>query len=181
MKLSQPAAQILLAGHNLDVVDRLAAALRDDPIALRFARSAGQALQFIQNRPADLVLVDLESAGAEGLELMSKLMEHPLQSPAIIIAMTAEGDTAGQLLAFELGALDCLAITTDPKVCRARFLAALQLKHRHDQMQQQHRELMKARTAAEAAARGEIGISRRDEPRDPHPDEWRHRHGQPPS
>ena len=151
--MSQPVAQILLAGHNPETMNRLSAALRDDPVVLRFARSAEQALQFIQSRPADLVLVDLESANAEGLELMRELKEHPLQPPALVLALTAAGDTAGQLRAFELGALDCLAIATEPPVSRARLLAALHIKHRHDELLRHHRELMTARTAAEAAAR----------------------------
>jgi signal transduction histidine kinase/HPt (histidine-containing phosphotransfer) domain-containing protein/AmiR/NasT family two-component response regulator len=151
--MSQPVAQILLAGHNLETMDWLSAALRDDPVALRFARTAEEALQFLQNRPTDLVLVDLASAGAEGLELMRELQENPPQQSLLVIAVTAAGDTVGQLRAFELGALDCLASAAEPQVCRARLLAALNLKHRQDELLQQHRELMRARTAAEAAAR----------------------------
>ncbi len=59
----------------------------------------------------------------------------------------------GQLRAFELGAHDCLALPSEPEVCRARLLAALQIKSRYDHLLRHNGELMKARTAAEAAAR----------------------------
>jgi signal transduction histidine kinase/HPt (histidine-containing phosphotransfer) domain-containing protein len=151
--MSQPVPQILLAGNNLKTMDRLSAALQDDPIVLRFARPAGQALQFLENRPADLVLVDFDSAGTEGLELLRQLHEKPAQPPAILIALTAADDTASQLRAFELGAHDCLTIPFDPVACRARLLAGLRTKNRQDQMLRHNRNLMKARMAAEAAAR----------------------------
>ncbi len=151
--MSQPMPQILLAGNNLKTMDRLSAALQDDPIVLRFARSAAQALQLLERRPADLVLVDFDSAGTEGLDLLRQLQEKPAQPPAILIALTAADDTAGQLRAFELGVHDCLTVSFDPIICRARLLAALRTKNRRDQMLRHNRELMRARTAAEAAAR----------------------------
>ena len=151
--MSQRASQILLAGNNPKTMERLATALRDDHIVLRFARNAGQALQFIHDLPADLVLVDLELADNEGFGLLSQFKEHPPQSATIIIALAAAEDMTGQLRAFELGAHDCLALPEEPEVCRARLLAALQTKSRYDQLLRRNGELMKARTAAEAAAR----------------------------
>jgi signal transduction histidine kinase/two-component SAPR family response regulator/HPt (histidine-containing phosphotransfer) domain-containing protein len=151
--MSQPVPQILLAGSHLKTMDRLSAALQDDPIVLRFARTAGQAMQFLEDRPADLVLVDFDSGGTEGRELLRQLQAKPPRPPAILIALTAADDTAGQLLAFELEVHDCLTIPFDPVACRARLLAALRTKKRQDQMLRHNRELMKARTTAEAAAR----------------------------
>jgi signal transduction histidine kinase/HPt (histidine-containing phosphotransfer) domain-containing protein len=151
--MSQRASQILLAGNNPQTMERLATALRDDHIVLRFAHNAGQALQFIHDLPADLVLVDLELADNEGFGLLSQFQKHPPQSATIVVALAAAGDTTGQLRAFELGAHDCLALPEEPEVCRARLLAALQTKSRYDQLLRHNGELMKARTAAEAAAR----------------------------
>ena len=151
--MSQRASQILLAGNNPKTMERLAAALRDDHIVMRFARNAGQALQFIQDLPADLVLVDLELPDNEGFGLLSEFKEHPPRPPAIIIALGAAEDKTSQLRAFELGVHECLSLTQDSEVCRARLQAALQTKSRCDQLLRHNGELMKARTAAEAAAR----------------------------
>ncbi len=80
--------------------------LCDDHIVLRFARTASRAVQFIQDLPADLLLVDLEPAADEGLELLRQFREQPPQPPAFVIALAADGDTAGKLRAFELGVFD---------------------------------------------------------------------------
>jgi len=151
--MNQRSSQILLAGNNPQTLDILSAALHDDHIALRFARTAGQALQFIHDLPADIVLVDLESAGAEGLELLRQFQDQPPQPPMLVMALTAAQDTAGKLRAFEMGVLDCVTLPLEPEVCRARLHAALQTKSRYDQMRQHNNELMKARTTAEAAVR----------------------------
>ena len=153
MNMSQPVPQILLAGNNLKTMDHLSVALQADPIVLRFARTAGEAMQFLEDRPTDLVLVDFDSAGTEGRDLLRQLQAKPPQPPAILIALTAADDTASQLRAFELGVHDCLTVPFDLVVCRARLLAALRTKKRQDQMLRHNRELMKARTTAEAAAR----------------------------
>ena len=151
--MSQPASQILLAGNNLETMDRLSAALRDDPVALRFARTAGQAWEFLQNKPADLVLLDLASAETECADLLRRLKKYPPPTPTPVLGLTTAVDVAGQLQIFEWGASDCLVLPIEPKVCRVRLLAVLESKHRHDRLLRQNRELTKARTTAEEAAR----------------------------
>jgi signal transduction histidine kinase/HPt (histidine-containing phosphotransfer) domain-containing protein len=151
--MSQRSSQVLLVGDDPKTLEVLSGILRDDHIALRFARNAGQAQQFFHDRPADLVLVDLEPTFADGLELLRQFHEHPPRPHARIIALVAANDTAGKLRAFELGVLDCLNKPLEPEVCRARLFAALQSKKEHDDLIRHNRELMKARTAAEAAVR----------------------------
>ncbi|MEJ0089496.1 MAG: response regulator [Limisphaerales bacterium] len=151
--MSPRASQIILAGNDLKTLDALAAALRDDHILLRFARTVEQAMELFQDRPADLMLVDLGSLNAEGLELLRQLKEQPLQPPPFAIAFTPAGNTAGKIRAFDLGVFDCVDLPLEPEICRARLQAALRTKDRHDQLRRYNGELMKARTAAEAAAR----------------------------
>ena len=75
---SQPSPpRILLVGNDSATLDTVVAALRNDHITLRFARTAEQALHFFQNSPADLVLVDLESAEDEGLKVLRQFKEYP--------------------------------------------------------------------------------------------------------
>jgi signal transduction histidine kinase/HPt (histidine-containing phosphotransfer) domain-containing protein len=151
--MSQRSSQVLLVGNDPNTLDALSGVLRDDHIALRFARSTEQALQFFHDRPADLVLVDLESANADGSELLRQFKEHPPRPHALVVALVAANNTAGKLRAFELGVLDCVDMPFEPEVCRARLFAALQAKKQHDELTRHNRELMKARTAAEAAVR----------------------------
>jgi signal transduction histidine kinase/HPt (histidine-containing phosphotransfer) domain-containing protein len=151
--MNQPSSQIILVGNDQNTLDVLVAALRDDHIALRFARDAEQAVHLFQDRPADLVLVDLESAEAEGLKLLQQFKAHPPRPVTRVIALTAGSDTERKLRAFELNAMDCVNKPLVPPVIRARLLAALRAKRDHDELTRRNQSLMKARTAAEAAAR----------------------------
>jgi signal transduction histidine kinase/HPt (histidine-containing phosphotransfer) domain-containing protein len=151
--MSERSSQILLVGGDPKTLETLSAALREDHVALRFARTAAEALQFFQDRPPDLVLVDLELSAAEGLELLQQFQEHPPRPLARVIALTAPADTASKLRAFELEAIDCISKPLELEFIRARLLAALRAKREQDDMARRNHELMKARTAAEAAAR----------------------------
>ena len=151
--MNQRSSQVLLLGNDPKTLDTLSTALRDDHVALRFARTAAEALQFFHERPADLVLVDLEPSGTEGLELLRQFKEHPPRPLTRFIALTAAGDTAMKLRAFALDAIDCEDKPLGLEIFRARLHAALRAKREHDKLLQLHHELMKARSAAEAAAR----------------------------
>ena len=152
-RMTKPSSQIILVGNDQQTLDLLATALRNDHIALRFARTAEQALHFFHDRPADLMLVDLDSEREESLKLLSQFKEHPPRPLTRVIALTAAGDTPGKLLSFELQAIDCVNKPLVPEVFRARLLAALRAKREYDELSQRTLVLMKARTAAEAAAR----------------------------
>jgi signal transduction histidine kinase/HPt (histidine-containing phosphotransfer) domain-containing protein len=151
--MNQRPSQVLLVGSDPKTLDTLAAALRDDHVALRFAPTAAEALNFFHNRPADLVLVDLEPSGTEGLELMREFKEQPPQPMTRIIALTAAGDTAMKLRAFALNAIDCVDKPLEPEIFRARLHAALRVKREYDELSRRNHELMKARSNAEASAR----------------------------
>jgi signal transduction histidine kinase/HPt (histidine-containing phosphotransfer) domain-containing protein len=151
--MSQRSSQILLVGSDPKTLDTLSTALREDHIALRFAGTAAEALQSFYDHPTDLVLVDLEASAAEGLELLHQFKEHPPRPLTRVVALTAAADMAGKLRAFELEAIDCINKPLEPELIRARLLAALRAKSEHDELSQRNQELMKARTAAEAAAR----------------------------
>ena len=151
--MTQPSAQIILVGNDEPTLEVLTTALRADHIALRFAHTTEQALHFFYDRPADLVLVDLDSAEAAGLNLLRQFQEHPPRPLTRVIALVATGHTALKLRAYELGAMDCVNQPLEPAIVRVRLLAALRAKVQHDELIQRNLSLMKARTAAEAAAR----------------------------
>ena len=70
--MSQRSSQVLLVGSDPKTLEQLSDALRDDHIALRFAQNAEDAVQLFQERPADLVLVDLVPSKIEGLEFLRR-------------------------------------------------------------------------------------------------------------
>src|ERR1700693_820139 len=100
--MNERPSQVMLVGNDPKTWDTLSAVLRDDRIALRFTRTAGEALPFFHDRPADLVLVDLEASAAEGLKSLHEFKEHPPGPLTRVIALAAANDTAGKLQAYEL-------------------------------------------------------------------------------
>ncbi|HXI72698.1 MAG TPA: response regulator [Verrucomicrobiae bacterium] len=151
--MSQSSSQILLVGNDPVTLDVLTAAVCPDHISVQFTRTAEQALEAFHARPPELILVDLESAGAEGLKLLRQFQEHPPRPVTRVIALTAAADTPGKLRAFELNAMDCINKPLVPEIMRFRLRAALRARNEHDELSRRNLALMKARTAAEAAAR----------------------------
>ena len=149
--MSQPAAQILLIGGDLQWAEKLSSMLAADGSAPVLARDAGEAMQLLQQNPADLVLVDLESP--EGPELLRQLKEHPAANLPLLLAFTTGEDTAAKLCAFELGALDCMNKQTESGVLRARLQAVLEMRRRQDELVRHNMELIEACRVAESGVR----------------------------
>ena len=82
------------------------------------AANAGQALAWLASNPCDLLLLDVQMPGRDGMQLAAELRQMP-QPPAIVF-VTAHAEHA--LRAFDLEAVDYL---TKP-VKRERLHAALQ-------------------------------------------------------
>jgi signal transduction histidine kinase/YesN/AraC family two-component response regulator len=151
--MNQAEFQVLLVGNDQETLGSLSSALREDDIVFRFARGADEMFQFFHERAADMILVDLETLEDAGLELLRELQQNPLTPFAVVNALTDENDTQIKLRAFEMGATDCFSKPFESPVFRARLRALLQTKRRHDELNRDNRELVKARATAEASVR----------------------------
>ena len=150
--MNQTAYQVLLVSNDPQMPAVLSNLLADDGIALAFAQTANDAFRLIHERPRDLVLVDLESLRQNGCDVLRWLKDESSLPFMLPIALTAANDTAGQLRAFELGATGCLAKPFDA-TARARLMAHLNTKRRHDALNRHTLNLNEARLNAEAAVR----------------------------
>jgi signal transduction histidine kinase/HPt (histidine-containing phosphotransfer) domain-containing protein/BarA-like signal transduction histidine kinase len=151
--MSQQAFQILLVGNDPKLSGLLSDALSADIFALGLASKTAEAIKILQDRPTDLVLVDLVSSEAEGFELLRQLEGNPLISRTLVIAFTKADDTAAKLRAYKLGALDCINQPFEPAVFSARMRATTQTKQRFDELIEHNEKLAKACVIAEAAVR----------------------------
>ena len=151
--MDQPAFQILLLGNDPQMSEMLSGLLSEDGVALSFIQKADAALTLIREHPADVLLVDLVSANAEGLKLLRQLRDQPPMKFMIVTALTDENKAVEKLRAFELGATNCLSKPFEPAVFRAQLLAELRTKHRHDELDRRNYELAAARSDAESSAR----------------------------
>jgi CheY-like chemotaxis protein/HPt (histidine-containing phosphotransfer) domain-containing protein len=151
--MSRREFQVLLVGDDPKTLETLSAVFREDDVALRFAHDADEMFRSFHEQSADLILVDLETPGSVGFELLRELQQNPLTPFTSAIALTAAGDTETKLRAFEMGAIDCLVKPFESPVFRAHLRAALQARRQHDELNRDNRELVKALAAAEASVR----------------------------
>jgi signal transduction histidine kinase/HPt (histidine-containing phosphotransfer) domain-containing protein len=149
--MSRVTARILLVGGNLQWAEKLSSVLAADGIVTVPVRSAGEAVQLVQQNPVDMVLVDMESP--EGPELLRQFKEHPPAYITPLIAFTAGEGTAVKLRAFELGALDCINKRTESTLLCARLRVMLDMRHQQDDLIRRNQELIEESRAAEASVR----------------------------
>ncbi|MGA3285107.1 MAG: response regulator [Verrucomicrobiota bacterium] len=150
--MNQAAFQVLLVSKDPQMPEVLSNLLEKDGVALSFAQNANDAFRLIHEQPRDLVLVDLESLHQNGYDVLRWLKDETSLPFTVAVALTAGNDTAGQLRAFELGAAGCLNKPFDA-ITRARLLAHLNTKRRHDELDKHRLNLNEARLNAEAAVR----------------------------
>ena len=67
-----------------------------------------QALTVLQNQPADLILVDYNMPGMNGIELISRFRQLPKAKDVPVIMLTSETDPAIKLAAIEAGVTEFL-------------------------------------------------------------------------
>jgi signal transduction histidine kinase/HPt (histidine-containing phosphotransfer) domain-containing protein len=151
--MSQRTFQILLVGNDAKLSAAISDALSAEIVTLEFARDAGESIKILNERPPHFILVDLESAKAQSIELLRYIKEHPPVGRPLIIAFTVASDSAGKLLAYELGALDCINKPIEPVIFHARMRASLRKKDQFEELIEEQRELINARMAAESSAR----------------------------
>ena len=151
--MSQPAFQILLVSNDPKLLATVSKVLHADNVTFALERSAGDALQSLRARPADLLLVDLMSLNVEGFEFLRQLQETPPTTFTLVIALTGADRKADKLRAFDLGVCDCMGAPFEDLVFRAHLRAHLETKRRHDALDRHNYNLTEARQTAEAAVR----------------------------
>jgi signal transduction histidine kinase len=111
---------------NLEVISE---ALSDAGFDVAMATSGERALQNIERRIPDLILLDVMMPGINGFETCRRLKASDRTRHIPIIFMTALADTDSKVQAFELGAVDYITKPFHEKEAIARVKTHLQLHH----------------------------------------------------
>lgn len=109
---------------NLDVISET---LSDAGFKIAIATSGERALQQIDRRPPDLILLDVMMPGMDGFETCQRIKATPHQDIPIIF-MTALSDTDSKVRALELGAVDYITKPFQEREVLARVKTHLQLR-----------------------------------------------------
>src|SRR6516165_4195055 len=108
------------------------------------AADGRQALELLNSKPFDLVLLDIMMPNVNGYEVLAamKASERLRHIPVIMISAVDEIDSV--IRCIELGAEDYLPKPFNPALLRARVGSCLERKRLHDQVTARTRELSEA-------------------------------------
>ncbi|MDR2129274.1 MAG: response regulator transcription factor [Burkholderiaceae bacterium] len=104
--------------------------------SVRHAPDGASGMAALQERRADLVILDLMLPDIEGLELCRRIRALPgAASQTPVLMLTAKGDAMDRIIGLEIGADDYLPKPFEPRELLARIRAVL--RRREPQHQQQ--------------------------------------------
>ena len=104
-------AVILVVEDNPASQMLVEAVLSGNGYLLRFAASAPEALASIEIERPDLILMDVQLPGQDGLSLTRQLKEDPAHASIPVVAVTAHARDSDRQLSFDAG---CIGHITKP-------------------------------------------------------------------
>ncbi len=115
--------KILIVDDDPDIVLTLSTFLAEEGFKVYTATKPSQAIEYVQNYPVDLALIDLALPEMNGVELLKKIKEIKPNIEAIMI--TAYKDAEKVVEAFRVGAFDCIFKPFNLKYLRNAILAKM--------------------------------------------------------
>jgi DNA-binding response OmpR family regulator len=115
-------AEILVVDDELDLREMVAEYLARHGFRVRTAMDGEAMAARLQEKAADLVLLDITMPGEDGLTLARRLREH---SDVCIMMLTAAGEIVDRVVGLEMGADDYIAKPFDLRELLARVRTVL--------------------------------------------------------
>jgi two-component system sensor histidine kinase/response regulator len=111
--------------QNLQVLGRL---LQENKYEIEFATNGKAALDWLNTRPFDLILLDINMPGMSGFEVCTTVRLNPAFNKVPVIFLSAEADRESILKGFEIGAQDYITKPFDSRELLSRVRTHLALK-----------------------------------------------------
>ncbi len=113
----------LVAEDDPDIVELLTHYLATDGWAVDARADGRQALELLRQGPYELLILDLQLPGMDGLAVCAEARRDPKTRPIPIVMLTARGDEADRIVGLEMGADDYVVKPFSPKELVARVRA----------------------------------------------------------
>lgn len=123
---------VLLIDDSADIHQLVGVRLRSEDVTLVHAYNATQGLERAMDTQPDLILLDVNMPGTDGMTLCRQLKADQALEHIPVIFLTGALDTATKVKAFDLGAVDYVTKPFDAVELKARVRAALRTKRYHD-------------------------------------------------
>ena len=127
--------RILVCDDNAEVRGVLSRLLARSGFHVRTAESGEQALDEIQHRPPDLVLLDVNMPGMDGLEVCRRVRAMRDGELLPIMLLTGLADSTSRVRGLEAGADEFASKPIEAPVLLARIRSLLRVKHITDQLE----------------------------------------------
>jgi DNA-binding response OmpR family regulator len=121
---ADPGRRVLLIEDDHDIAEAITYQLERKGLQVRVARTGEEGLD-LARRGTDLVLLDLNLPGMDGLEVCRMIRRVPSTSHVPIIIVSARADEVDRVLGLEMGADDYVVKPFSLKELAARCRAAL--------------------------------------------------------
>jgi DNA-binding response OmpR family regulator len=143
-------ARILIVEDDPAMARLMRAMLVADGHELHVLADGLAALETLGRQPAELLLLDVEVPGKNGIELCRAVRDaEPSDRRTTIVMLTGRHDTASKLLAFDAGADDYLVKPIDARELRTRVARWLDSRQLHaDLVVRRRREAIQEIVAA---------------------------------
>lgn len=116
---------ILIVEDDEDIQQLVSYNLIKSGFGVECAESGEQALELIQERQTDLIIIDIMLPGMDGLEVCRTLRSDSRLSKTPIIMLTAKGEEADVVTGLDLGADDYVTKPFSPKILISRIKSVL--------------------------------------------------------
>jgi two-component system phosphate regulon response regulator PhoB len=117
--------KILLIDDDPDLLEILKVKLSKEGFVVRFAMDATSGFKKIIDQNPDLILLDIDMPGKNGLELCKSIRSSPENSELPIIILSARDEQIDRLLGLELGADDYITKPFDTRELILRIKSVL--------------------------------------------------------
>ena len=116
------ADQVLIVDDDPAICKLLEKVMRSNDMDSQAVGSGEQALQALETRTFDIILLDVNLGDMEGFEVLRRLRR---ESQVPVIMLTAKGEEIDRILGLELGADDYIVKPFSPREVVARIKAVL--------------------------------------------------------
>ncbi|MCZ6634851.1 MAG: hybrid sensor histidine kinase/response regulator [bacterium] len=126
------------------------------------ATDGQQALNTVEKKPPDAILLDVMMPGMDGFEVCERIKSNPKLKDIPILFLTAKTEIADKIKGFELGASDYIDKPFEVSEVLARVRTQVRLKRAQDTIKNHNQELeaiLKQRTKALVRAERQAAIS----------------------
>src|SRR5437660_4971304 len=134
-------ATVLIVDHDSSARERLCSSFEKAGYRALGAEDAASALRLLHQDPADLIVLDLEMPGVDGLALCRLLRAQPATSQLPVIALSAHDEDSQKVEAFAAGADDYIPKTSSSGEIVSRSASHLRAARREWALIGSNREL----------------------------------------